>query len=249
MFRDYQPPKIGMTAQNMSQTSNSLLSPTKSMVARVTDPLQNSSYTVPCASLQNPPCAESSAPTPLLVPLCRTLCAPFHVPLCRTLCTPSMCLSTESSVHPSMCLSAEPSAHPMCLCKILHTPLHVPLYRTLCSPIHVPLYRTLSAPSAHPPHVFHVSSMHSSCTLSTLSVHLATTPWSPSMHLTAILSPSVHPPQTLCTPKNPSKPLCAPLCTLSAPSNHSMGPLHTPNNHSKPPCTPSACPPCTLCTF
>ena len=33
-FWDYQTPVIGITSQNMPQTSNSLLSPTKSMVAR-----------------------------------------------------------------------------------------------------------------------------------------------------------------------------------------------------------------------
>ena len=31
---DYQPPKIGVTPQNKSQPSNTLLSPTKSVVAR-----------------------------------------------------------------------------------------------------------------------------------------------------------------------------------------------------------------------
>ena len=33
-FYDYQVPIMGITGQNMPQTSNSLLSPTKSMVAR-----------------------------------------------------------------------------------------------------------------------------------------------------------------------------------------------------------------------
>ena len=33
-FLDYQPTMMGLTAHNMPQTSNSLLSPTKSMVAR-----------------------------------------------------------------------------------------------------------------------------------------------------------------------------------------------------------------------
>ena len=34
MFWDYQTPIMGITGQNMPQTSNSLLSPTKSMAAR-----------------------------------------------------------------------------------------------------------------------------------------------------------------------------------------------------------------------
>ena len=33
-FEDYQPPKMDIRSQNMAQTSSSLLSPTKSMVAR-----------------------------------------------------------------------------------------------------------------------------------------------------------------------------------------------------------------------
>ena len=75
---------MGIRSQNMPQTSNSLLSPTKSMVARGNHP----STPPPCPSLHAP---SAPPPHPLRAP---------SVPLCTPpcpLCTPSMPLHAPSA--------------------------------------------------------------------------------------------------------------------------------------------------------
>ena len=77
-FWDYQPPKMGITPQNMPQTSNPLLLPTKSIVARVNQP-------------SVPPLCPSVLP---LHPLCidvsgllhRLICSPAHSLKCTPAC-------------------------------------------------------------------------------------------------------------------------------------------------------------------
>ena len=88
MFWDYQPHLMGIRSQNMTQTSNSLLSPTKSMVAMgnhlcaplctpSVHPLHTPPGTPPCT----PPCTP---PRTLHAPLCTSLHAPLWLVKCPT---------------------------------------------------------------------------------------------------------------------------------------------------------------------
>ena len=117
-FWEYQPPIMGITGQNVPQTSNSLLSPTKTMVAR------GNQWTSlhPSAHLHSPLCV------PLCIPLYTSthpstqpstyLHAPVHLctsvhfsgHLCAPLCAPHSPLPTSlhTSVHLRTTLHASP---------------------------------------------------------------------------------------------------------------------------------------------
>ena len=120
MFWEYQPLMMVIRPQNMPQTSNSLLSPTKSMVAR------GNVYPL-CVP---PPHTPSTYPSayPLCVPPPRTPSAyPLHVPHPRT---PSAYpLRIPLCIPPPRTPSAYPSAYP----------LHVPPPRTPSAyPLRIP---------------------------------------------------------------------------------------------------------------
>ena len=77
MFWDYQPYIMGIRPQNMPQTSNSLLSPTKFMVARGNHPSMHPSMPL-CTPSTHPLCPLHTPPHPS-VPL-RTSPCPLHTP-------------------------------------------------------------------------------------------------------------------------------------------------------------------------
>ena len=123
MFWDYQPLIMVIRPQNMPQTSNSLLSPTKSMVA------MGNAYPLCVPPLRTPP--HTPPHTPSAYPLRVPLCIPLRIPLC---------------VPPPHTPSAYPSTYPLHVPPPL-TPLHTPsAYPLRVPPSHTPSAYPLCIP-------------------------------------------------------------------------------------------------------
>ena len=135
MFWDYQPYIMGIRPKNVLQTLNSLLSPTKSMVARGNH-LRAPLRTPPCTPLHTNPCTSKHPSMHLRAPLLTPPCTPphtsvhFRAPLCTLPHTPPC-----TSAHPSMHLCT-----PLCapLCTLCTPPCHpsMHLHTSLCTPLH-----------------------------------------------------------------------------------------------------------------
>ena len=145
MFWDYQPLIMGIRPQNMPQTSNSLLSPTKSMVAmgnayllRVPRPHTPSAYLL-CI-----PPPHTPSVYPLRIPPLHTPSAyPLHVP-------PPCALSAYPSAYPLHVPPLHtPSAYPLCV-----PPLHIPSAYPPCTPSAYPLCVPLHVPPPHTPSAY-----------------------------------------------------------------------------------------------
>ena len=163
MFWDYQPYIMGIRPQNVPQTSNSLLSPTKSMVARGNH-FHAPPHTLHVRCTSAHPSTHLHAPlrAPLSTPpltsmhpsahLSTPLGPPLRTPLCTSI-HPSMHLHTP--LHTSVHTSVHPSAHlrtPLCtsvhLCAPLCTPLHTSVqdFDWLIVPTtsnHIPAFKNL----------------------------------------------------------------------------------------------------------
>ena len=116
-------------SQSMPQTSKSLLSPTKFMVARG-NPLH-----APLCTLLH---------TPLCTPLHAPFLTPSAHPSVHPSAHPSACPSTHPSAHPSMYPSAHPSVHPSI--HLPRTPPRTPLSDWLSVPTtsnHIPAFKNL----------------------------------------------------------------------------------------------------------
>ena len=225
----------------MAQTSNSLLSPTKSMVAL-------RPYMPPMCPFV-PLCAmtffHSDPMCPLRAPMCNDFFAlrPYAPPMRPY--TPPMHPYT-SPTHPLRALHTPP----MCLCAMtfLHSDSTCPLRASMCNDLFA---LRLYAPSTHP----YTPPMRPLCTpyRCTLYAPLCAMVFlhsDPTRPLRALYVPPTHP---LCAPMRPLRalyvPPTCPLCTPMCNDLFALRPYAPPMRPLRAPYAPSTCPYAPLCAM